>query len=155
MDVRIAAVADAEQLLDLMEDFNRIESIPFARAPMGQALMPLLGADNHLGRVVIAATDAVAGAANDRAIGYALVTFGYDLEYGGRDAWLTELYLVASARARGDGKRLLDEAVAVAKAAGAHAMHLQVRHENDVARAVYERAGFKVWTRLGYTKRPL
>ncbi|HEX4458345.1 MAG TPA: GNAT family N-acetyltransferase [Polyangia bacterium] len=148
MNARIAGVEDAERLLDLMEDFNRIESIPFARATMRQALLPLLAADNHLGRVVIADADAAT-------IGYALVTFGYDLEYGGRDAWLTELYLVASARARGDGKRLLDDAVAVAKAAGAHAMHLQVRHENGVARAVYERAGFTVWTRLGYSKRPL
>ena len=148
MNTRIAVVADVERLLELMEDFNRIEAIPFARTTIAQALRPLLVDDNHLGRVVIADFD-------ERAIGYALVTFGYDLEYGGRDAWLTELYLVATARARGDGRRLLDAAVAVAKAAGAHALHLQVRHENDVARAVYERAGFKVWTRLGYSKRPL
>ena len=148
MNARIAVAEDAEQLLDLMEDFNRIEAIPFARETMKAAMMPVLAADNHLGRLVI-------GEAAGATIGYALVTFGYDLEYGGRDAWLTELYLVASARASGNGHRLLDAAVAVAKAAGAHAMHLQVRRENEVARAVYERAGFTTWTRLGYSKRPL
>jgi ribosomal protein S18 acetylase RimI-like enzyme len=148
MDARIAAATDAERLLDLMEDFNRIESIPFARVAMGTALLPLLTPDNPLGRVLVAE---LGGAA----VGYAVVTFGYDLEYGGRDAWLTELYLVAAARAQGLGRRLLDEALAVANQAGAQAMHLQVRHENDVARAVYERAGFKAWTRLGYSKRPL
>lgn len=148
MDLRIAAAADAERLLDLMEDFNRIESIPFARVAMGTALLPLLAADNPLGRVLVAEVEGAA-------VGYAVVTFGYDLEYGGRDGWLTELYLVASARAQGLGRRLLDEALAVAKQAGVHALHLQVRHENDVARAVYERAGFRPWTRLGYSKRPL
>ena len=51
MNARIAVAEDAERLLDLMEDFNRIESIPFARETMRQALLPLLAVDNHVGRV--------------------------------------------------------------------------------------------------------
>ena len=44
--------------------------------------------------------------------GYLAVTLGYSLEYGGRDAFIDELYLAARARGRGAGRAALELAEA-------------------------------------------
>ena len=72
----------------------------------------------------------------------------------GRDAFLTELYVVAAHRGRGIGRKGLAAAEAFAKAGGAHALHLLVRHDNAPARALYDSAGFRAQPRLVMT-RPL
>jgi len=42
-------------------------------------------------------------------LGYAVLTFNYDLEYAGRDAFLTDLFVAASSRGRGYGGHMLRE----------------------------------------------
>jgi ribosomal protein S18 acetylase RimI-like enzyme len=84
--------------------------------------------------------------------GYAIVTWGYDLEFAGRDSFLTELYVVPAQRRRGFGRHGLAAAEALARANGAHAMHLQVRDDNARARALYEASGFVAPPRRLMTK---
>ena len=79
---------------------------------------------------------------SDNMVGYAVLTFGYDLEFGGRDAYLTELYVTPEARGRGVATAALAEIAAAARGAGAGAVNLAVRVENLPARAAYRRAGF-------------
>jgi ribosomal protein S18 acetylase RimI-like enzyme len=71
-----------------------------------------------------------------------VLTWGYDLEWDGRDAFLTELFLIPEAR----GHRLGGEAMAhvenVAREHGARALHLMVRDDNVVARRLYARQGY-------------
>ena len=85
-------------------------------------------------------------------MGYLVLTWGFDLEWSGRDAFLTELYLVASARARGLGRECLAHAERIARAHDAHALHLMVRDENLPARKLYARAGYVSPPRLFLTK---
>jgi len=59
-----------------------------------------------------------------------VLTWGYDLEWDGCDAFLTELFLVPAARGHGHGSGALVAAEAVAREHGARALHLTVRHEN-------------------------
>jgi ribosomal protein S18 acetylase RimI-like enzyme len=65
---------------------------------------------------------------------------------------LTELWVAPRARGRGLGGRLLAEAERRARAGGAAAMHLMVRHRNVAARALYDRVGFVAPGRLLLTK---
>jgi ribosomal protein S18 acetylase RimI-like enzyme len=146
MESRLATAADAEQLLDWMVDFNRIEGIPFERAPMAAALQPLLTGDPAPGRVIIGLVDGVA-------VGYAVLTFSYDLEFGGRDGWMTELYLAPEARGRGRGRGFVEAVAARARDEGVHALHLSVRPENAPALALYRQSGFQPWKRLAFTRR--
>ena len=146
METRVAGPADAEQLLDWMVDFNRIEGIAYDRARMGAALAPLLADASPPGRALMASVDG-------RGVGYALVGFSYDLEFGGRDGWLTEVYLVPEARGRKLGRALVDAAAEMARAHGVGALHLSVRPENAPALALYRGAGFQPWKRLAFTRK--
>ncbi|MCX5745190.1 MAG: GNAT family N-acetyltransferase [Proteobacteria bacterium] len=85
-------------------------------------------------------------------VGYALVTYGYDLEFAGREAWLTELWIVDDARGRGAGRAALDLLEPHLRAIGIHALHLQVRPENPAMR-LYERSGFVASPRTIMTRR--
>ena len=138
---------DLDALMTMMEAFNRFESIVWTRATGEAPLRQLIG-DPSLGFVVLAreADDAPN-------LGYAVVTFGFDLEWGGRDAFLTELWLEPDARGHGVGARVLAAVETRARAAGARAMHLMVRHANANAQALYRRAGYSVPDRLFMTRR--
>jgi len=74
--------------------------------------------------------------------GYLAVTLGYSLEYGGRDAFIDELYLAERARGRGAGGAAIEVAEAWCRARGIRALHLEVEPHRDQAFALYRRRGF-------------
>jgi ribosomal protein S18 acetylase RimI-like enzyme len=144
MKLRSATVDDLALVLPRTRALNDHEGIDVSDADLDRALRKLL-ADESLGGVWLIED---AGAP----VGYAIVTFGYDLEFGGRDAWLTELYVDDEHRAKGAGSAalaLLDEEL---RAHQVRALHLQVRPENPALR-LYERAGFSRSPRLLLTRR--
>jgi len=142
--VRGAGSRDLESLLPLVEAFQAFERIPFeiesARRNLGQLLE-----NPRLGQALIAE---LAG----RPIGYAILTYGYDLEFGGMDAYLTDLFIAEAERGRGRGRWLLGEVERAALAAGVQALHLMVAPQNHRAHHIYHRAGFHVSPRLFLTK---
>jgi ribosomal protein S18 acetylase RimI-like enzyme len=64
------------------------------------------------------------------------------MEYGGRDAFVDDLFIVAAHRGRGLGTAALAQARAYCVAQGVRAVHLEVARDNAPAQAVYRRAGF-------------
>jgi ribosomal protein S18 acetylase RimI-like enzyme len=127
-----------------MEEFNRGENIEMNRNRTSSGLARLI-ADESLGRVLIVD--------DGKVIGYAVLTWGFDLEFGGRDAFLTEIFVAAQTRRHGLGRQLLDEVLASARAAGAGAIHLGVYPHNEPALALYRSAGFGRLPRDFYSKR--
>ncbi len=142
--VRGAGSRDLASLLPLVEQFQEFERIPFDIAAARQNLAHLLE-HPRLGQVLLAE-------ANGSAIGYAILTYGYDLEFGGMDAYLTDLFLVEAERDRGVGSWLLGKVEDAARAAGVKALHLMVAPSNHRAHHVYHRAGFRPSPRLFLTK---
>jgi ribosomal protein S18 acetylase RimI-like enzyme len=145
-NLRRATRADVADLLDMMKAFNRAERIRFRREHFSAALRRLL-ADPRLGVVVVAARRGRPALA-----GYAVVTFGYDLEFGGADGFVTELFVRPRQRRGGLGARLLDAALAALRAGGAGAAHLFVWPENRAARRLYARAGFSEVRRVAMSR---
>jgi len=144
VSLRPASLGDLAELLPRTRALNAHEGITLDPAALEAALTHLLG-DPNLGGAWLVERDGAA-------IGYAIVTFGYDLEFGGRDAYLTELWVDPSARGSGAGSaalRLLDPEL---RARGVHALHLQVRPDNPALR-LYERSGFVASPRLVMTHR--
>jgi ribosomal protein S18 acetylase RimI-like enzyme len=142
--LRFATPADVDALLPRVRSLNAHEGIAIGDAELAVALGRLL-ADAALGGAWIVARDAAT-------IGYAIVTFGYDLEFGGRDAYLTEIWIDEAERGRGAATAALALLPDELRARGVRALHLQVRPENP-ARRLYERVGFAASPRVVMTKR--
>jgi ribosomal protein S18 acetylase RimI-like enzyme len=141
--VRRATSSDAPKLLPLMRAFNVAERIPWDPVRARPAIDRLLASD-EVGAILVA-EDARALA------GYAVVTWGFDLEYAGRDAFLTELFVDPVDRRRRVGRTLLDAVVAAAWSGGAEALHLLVDPANHGAIALYGGAGFERSPRIVMT----
>ena len=144
MRVRVAQPADLSRLLPHMVAFNREEGIAWSPDAGAPALLRLLQSAD-LGFVGIAEEDGAC-------VGYFVVCFSFDLEWSGRDAFLTELFVDASHRGRGLGRALLQEAAALAKAQNVVALHLAVRPDNARALQVYRAVGFADSGRVLYSK---
>lgn len=132
--LRIAGEQDIAVLLTMMEPFNAFEQTPWDAQAKARALRTLLQ-DATLGVVGLF----VAG---DGPVGYFVLTWGYDLEWDGRDAFLTELFIEPRARGQGLGNQAMNHVEGVAHNYGARALHLMVRNENVVARRLYQSHGY-------------
>lgn len=147
--LRLAGPPDATRLLPLMVDFNAGEGISVDERALCPALEHLLR-EPALGRVwfILGPTRQP-----DDIAGYAVVTFGYDLEFAGHDSFLTEFYLLPAARGQGLGRAALAAVESATSALGVRAMHLMVRNENTAARRLYQSAGYESPPRLFLSKR--
>jgi ribosomal protein S18 acetylase RimI-like enzyme len=146
MQIESAHADDEEALLPLMVEFNRPEGIVWKTEPMTAALHRLLS-EPELGLVLVAR-----GPGTRSLVGYAIATFGYDLEFAGRDAFITELFVAPAHRGRGLGRRLLASAVEALRARDTRAVHLMVSPENERARSMYAEAGFVTSPRIMMTR---
>lgn len=134
-----AGADDAPELLALMRSFYAEEGYPFNEARTERALRAML-ANPFFGAVWVFRLDG-------RAVGYLVVTHGYSLEFGGRDAFVDELYMIPEMRGRGCGAQALRIAEEHCRREGIGALHLEVERENPRARALYERNGYKAHDR--------
>lgn len=135
---------DIETLIVMMRDLYAHDGLTFDEAIARRALLGVIG-DDTLGRVFLVLS------ANEVA-GYAVLTFGYSLEFHGRDAFVDELYLRDEYRGRGIGKRALQFLTEVCAAEGVNALHLEVERENTSAQTVYRKFGFEDHDRYLMTK---
>jgi len=142
--LRSAVVDDLAELLPRTLALNSHEGIAIDPPVLSAALERLLR-DPGLGGVWLIERDGAA-------IGYAIVTFGYDLEFGGRDAFLTEIWIDPEARGRGAGSAALALLDPELRSRGVHALHLQVRRDNPALR-LYQRSGFVASPRVTMTRR--
>src|SRR5262245_25791926 len=117
-----------------MREYYEFDHLPFDEQVARAALTKFVG-DESLGRVWLICY-------GDKAIGYLVLTLGYSLEYGGRDAFIDEVYIRASHRGRGIGQRALTFAEDVCRALGVRALHLEVERANTNAHKLYRKVGF-------------
>lgn len=144
LNARLADSKDVSSLLGMMEAFNLLEGISWNASPKETALRFLL--DNRsLGVVVMLEIET-------RPVGYFVLTWGYDLEWDGRDAFLTELFLVPEVRGQGLGGPALEWVEALAGDHGARALHLMVRQDNSVAQRLYASHGYESPPRVFLSK---
>jgi GNAT superfamily N-acetyltransferase len=150
--IRPARLSDLPELLVMMGAFNRADQVPWRRQRTVPALRRLLR-DARLGRVLVAETYGGGSGGGGDMRGYAVGTFGYDLEFAGPDAFVTEIFVRPRYRGTGEGRRLLDAITEAMRRGGAGAIHLAVRRANRVARRLYQTSGFAPIPRLVLSKR--
>lgn len=130
----LASPADMDLLLELLEEFYAIEELPFEPSVAQQTLQTLLQEPRYGLIHLIEVAGEVAG--------YVVLTFGFSLEFHGRDAWIDELYLRAAYRGQGIGKAALALMADICRREGIKALHLTVAHKNQRAQTVYRQAGY-------------
>lgn len=136
---------DLSAVVDLQEEFYASGGYPFDRNTSESAFRELAD-DPSLGRLFLIEND-------DKLVGYLAVTFGFTLEFGGRDAFVDELYVIPSARGQGLGTEALLIAEEACQREGVRAIHLEVEFTNENAKRLYSGHGYKEHTRFLMTKR--
>ena len=86
-------------------------------------------------------------------VGYLVVTLGFSIEYGGRDGFIDELFLLDAFRGQGLAAEIMAFAERAAAEAGIRYLHLEVELHNERARRVYERTGYETHDRTLMTKK--
>jgi ribosomal protein S18 acetylase RimI-like enzyme len=123
-------MADLELLMTLSAEFNEIDRHPHDPARVRTAMEALLTSDD-LGVVYLLG----------EGLGYALVTWGYSIESGGRDALLDEIYV--RERGTGRGGQLLDDVLSDLAARGLPRVFLETEAHSEAVRRFYTLHGFE------------
>lgn len=135
---------DTEILIQFIQEFCEYDGHPFDEATVCTALEKILN-DNSLGRVWLIQQD-------NQAIGYIVLTFGYSLEYRGRDAFIDEFYIRETYRGQGVGVKTVQFIESVCPSLEIKALHLEVERENTIAQSFYRKVGFTDQNRYLMTK---
>ena len=120
---------DLPLLMTLIAEFCDIDQHPFESARIEQALVPLLKNDQY-GEVWLI----------QPAMGYVLLTWGYSLESGGREALIDEIYL--RHRGEGLGSAVLKHLLTQLANRDIRCVFLETERHNAQARRFYQRLGF-------------
>ena len=143
--VEVAGGNDVELILPLVEAFCEHFHYPFVREEKRAQLAEFV-ATPALGRLL-------AIRCRGSLIGYALIAFSFGLEFGGRLAFIDELWVMPSARCDGVGGTALAQIEAVSLACGMRALRLEVDRGNERVVALYARTGYTDHHRRLLTKK--
>jgi len=130
---------DHKVLLKLIVAYYQFDKIPYQLDSLRRGLDTLLR-NLSQGQAWLLET-------HHRAIGYAILTYNFDLEYGGIEGMLTDLYVEKRFRQHGVGSLALYEIEDFCRERGIRTIELQVQHHNKSAHTFYRKTGFRVLPR--------
>ena len=126
MILREANSDEVDTLVDFVGRYFAFDGIPFHLFDVRRSLLQLVS-DPRLGKAWILQV-------NGSSAGYAILTFGFDHEVGGRIGTITDFYLDPAFRRRGIGTETLARIEKEAVRLGLEALELQVENDNDEAK---------------------
>jgi GNAT superfamily N-acetyltransferase len=135
VNLRRAIENDIPSILVLMKDFYQIDGYPFKQGLIEPNLHKLIF-NESLGRLWLVEF-------SNQTVGYLALTFGFSFEYGGRDAFIDEFFIVEDYRGKGIGKTVLQLLEPLALEAGVQTLHLEVEPHNKMGNQLYLKSGFK------------
>ena len=144
VQIRFATSADIQRLLPLVREFYEYERLQLNETRYVE-LAQMLVAHPDLGRMMVVEE-------SGELVGYAVVGFGFSLEFGGRDALLDEFYVHEPYRGRGIGTKVMEAVEELCRSQGIKAIHLEADHFNARVHEYYKRMGFRDHERHLMTK---
>jgi ribosomal protein S18 acetylase RimI-like enzyme len=141
---KLATEADANRLTDLIRQYYAYDQIPFVETEIRPGLAAFLQ-DQSLGRAWLITRQ-------NQSIGYTILTFGVDLEFGGRIGLITDLYFEPEHRRKGYGRKALRHVEDFCRGLGLRALELLVERDNVEAQALYKSFGFRAYDRFPMSK---
>lgn len=132
---RPVGLAEVETLLPLLRAYWEYDGLAYEEGRVRRGLEVLVASPALGGAWLVE----VAGAP----VGYFILTWGFDLEFGGRHAWITDLYLEPQERGQGLGRAVFAFVDDLLRAEGVSCVELVVEHDNEGAMAFYRAMGFE------------
>lgn len=126
--------SDRNLLLTLTKEFYQIEHLTYNVEVLNKCFDEIFTNDSLATIWIIYAKQEPAG--------YLVLTFGYSLEFKGRDALIDEFYIRETYQGQGIGKQTLEFVQTTCQSLGIKAVHLEVSQENTRAKSIYQKAGF-------------
>jgi len=142
--IRLAVAEDVQHMMPLVREFYVHERLQLNEKRYRELAIQLIDND-ALGRLLVIELDG-------ELIGYAVIGFGFSLEFGGRDALLDEFYLREAFRGRGIGSATLRSIEDLCRAKGILAIHLEADYVNARVHEFYKRTGYRDHERHLMTK---
>lgn len=130
-----ATEEDIPVILEMMENFNALFGYAFDRKLARQLLSEFIG-NESLGRLWVVQLGSLK-------VGYIALSFGFSFEYGGRDAFIDELFIKEGYRGNGIGRQTMAFIESQARQLGINAIHLEVEGGNMAGKHLYGELGYK------------
>lgn len=130
---------DHATLLRFVIEYYRFDKIPFDRQSLSKGLSTLLR-NLSQGQAWLMEN-------HKKPVGYAVLTYNFDLEYGGVEGMLTDLYISKRHRNQGIGSLALYEIEDFCRERGIPNVEVQVLNHNRASETFYRKAGFKILPR--------
>ena len=137
--------ADIPLISKMIEKLYNGENIAYDETKVNSALLELIG-DESYGACWILTSG------TDRA-GYMIIGSAFSVEFGGRTAFIDELYISENYRGKGLGRMALEFAENYAGEKGYTYLRLEVELSNTIAQKIYRANGFKEHERYIMTKK--
>jgi GNAT superfamily N-acetyltransferase len=143
-EFQLACQDDSSSLLNMMEEFYSIDQYPFKRGTASDNIRLFLS-NESLGRIWMIRLDG-------ETIGYVILTVCFSFEFQGKTAFIDELFIVAGARGKGIGGKVIEFVVQQAEHLQIKALHLEVERHNVTGNRLYLSRGFKEHNRFLMTR---
>lgn len=129
-----AKIKHISEIMDMMEHFYAIDRYRFNPAQTRKNLKEFIP-NKSLGGVWLVK-------AGEYTVGYVIMCVGYSFEFGGKDAFIDELYLKKVYRGKGYGQQVMALMEGEARNMQVKALHLEVELHNLAARSIYRKKGY-------------
>lgn len=145
MKIEIATTKDLNILHELIQKQFLEHEIDYEDDQLKSAIDQMLTNDS-LGFFLIAKE-------KNQSLGFAVISFAWTLEHGGKSAWLDELYVLPEHRNAGIGSAIVDRLFIEPKEKGCLAVDLEVESDHRRAENLYVRKGFQKLDRSRWAQR--
>jgi len=145
IELRPATEDDLDTLNGMVRAYYVHDGVAYEELPARRALQEIIRTE-HFGRAWLIDLDR-------ELIGYAVLTFGFSVEFHGRHAVLDEIFLLPDHQGKGHFKEILTLIEACCRQLGIRGLSLVVETKNAPAQRAYQKNGFKPYERFVMTKR--
>ena len=132
-------IADIEIITQMMQDFYAIDNYPMD-VEVTKTLFQEFISNEHLGKSWMIYSE-------NEIVGYIILTFIFSFEYGGKIAFVDELFIKETARGKGIGKEAIQFIQREVPKLSLNLLYLEVEPHNENAQKLYLAHDFVIHNR--------
>ena len=132
-------ISDISIITQMMQDFYAIDNYPMD-VEVAKTLFQEFISNEHLGKSWLIYSE-------NEIVGYIILTFIFSFEYGGKIAFVDELFIKETARGKGIGKEAIQFIQAEVPKLSLKLLYLEVEPHNENAQKLYLAHDFELHNR--------